>query len=251
MPLKNPPGCTDSRDDMRYRRSLLCVLVLIVSLSVPLCGQWQRGDLSTSTHLHVSTMRRAHPPHIEGDHVVLSYRPDRPVRHVGVAFARDSFGTVRDMVRNRHDTFFYLFKPEPGTDEIVYKLVVDGLWMTDPLNGDSIEGMAGSRLSRYRFVDAFPERPESPVVSDTGTVRLIYRGETGRRVYVTGDFSHWDPFLYRLEETEPGLYRGSFSFPSGVHLYQFVVGGRPISDPLNPLTAVRADGSTVSVVRVE
>lgn len=186
-----------------------------------------------------------------GGYIVFSYVPDHPVRHVAIAFEHDGYGRVRTLSRNEHGVYLYLLAPEPGMEEVVYRYVIDGLWMTDPFNPETAVDERGVKLSEFTFYGSFPEIPASPVITKDGTVELYYAGEPGRHIYLNGDFTHWDPFIYRLKETNPGVYRFSLALPPGVHRYQFVVKGQALTDPLNPLTAIRGDGRRVSVVVVE
>ncbi len=228
---------------------IVVVLCLFLLLPAPSRSQSIESP-DIETHIYLTTRASSEPPKILGDAVLFSYRPSLPVRHVGVAFRHESFARVWTFSINPHGVFVLLYRPPDGLTELVYRFVVDGLWMPDPKNAERVRQENGIELSRLSIEGAFPIEPESPIVGDNGVVRLSYRGAAGQRVYVSGDFSNWDPFLYHLKETSPGTYVLDLPLPPGLHPYLFVVNGDKTTDPLNPQTMVRGDGRIVSVIRV-
>ena len=120
-----------------------------------------------------------------------------------------------------------------GPGNYQYKFIVDGNWMIDPLNNNKVSDENGNQNS---FV----------VVAPNYTFRLKGYG-TAKRVNLAGEFNNWSP--EGLPMTKVGdewvcpVYIGR-----GKHLYKFIVDGKWIRDPNNPLWE---DGDNNSVLWVE
>ena len=236
---------------MRERSSPRYRILLVLLFAVVSAMAYAQKQVDIETHLRVRNATRAYEPVITGEHILFSYQPNHPVRHVAIAFSHESYAITHHLERNAHGVFIFLYRPPAGTEMVIYRYVVDGLWMVDPMNLSIVTDEKETKLSEFRFPAAFPATPTSPTVSPDGTVELYLTGAAGMRVYVTGDFANWDPFVYRLAETNPGTYRFSLPLPPGRHWYQYVIDGLYVIDPLNPKTATRDDGRRVSVVTVD
>jgi hypothetical protein len=120
-----------------------------------------------------------------------------------------------------------------GPGNYQYKFVVDGKWITDPANPNVIDDGKGNLNS---FI----------VVEPNYIFRL--KGQSAaKKVNVAGEFNNWSP--EGLSMTKIGnewvskVYLGR-----GKHLYKFIVDGKWMKDPANPLWE---DGDDNSVVWVE
>lgn len=107
-----------------------------------------------------------------------------------------------------------------GPGNYQYKFIVDGKWITDPSNPNIISDGKGNLNS---FM----------VVAPNYTFRL--KGYTrAKKVHLAGEFNNWSPD--GLSMTRSGnewicpVYLGR-----GKHLYKFIVDGRWMRDPANPL----------------
>jgi hypothetical protein len=224
------------------------IIVFVLASVAPSVGAEQAFDFAS--HLRIMELDDSGTPEIIGTKILFSYRPDLPIRHVGIAFAHESFSRVHDFTRTAQGIYVYLYAPEASVDRVAYRFVVDGMWITDPDNPQTIIDSTGTVMSVFRFSGVFPEALPGPRVSGKGEVELYYYGAPGKRIYLTGDFTNWEPFLYRLVEFSPGSYRFSLPMPPGVHRYQFIVDGATVIDPLNPEVVIRGDGRRVSVLVV-
>ena len=123
-----------------------------------------------------------------------------------------------------------------------YRLIIDGLWTVDPLNPITVRGPSGITVSRFPL----PARPEREAAPAPGTYRFSFRAPPGEIVTVAGNFNNWDPFMYELRETSPGLYSLTLPFPPGRFQYMFFYRGEMVADPANPRHIYARDGSYVS-----
>ncbi|MCW3110346.1 MAG: hypothetical protein JWQ09_4852 [Segetibacter sp.] len=107
-----------------------------------------------------------------------------------------------------------------GPGNYQYKFIIDGNWITDPANPNIVSDGKGNLNS---FM----------VVAPNYTFRL--KGYTGaKRVHLTGEFNNWSPeglaMVKAGNEWVCPVYLGR-----GKHLYKFIVDGKWIRDPSNPL----------------
>ncbi|MDR2313559.1 MAG: glycogen-binding domain-containing protein [Spirochaetaceae bacterium] len=220
------------------------------------------------------------------DHLLQVQAPDKPYvledaviftapssyRRVGVAFAHEGFSKVywfrKLMVSNENSgpwikekppadlyrdsgILFYIYRvPEELRGDLEYRLVIDGLWVRDPLNPhyrrDPNSGIV-------RSVVALPpiKRPDSPNRGPPGALTFTFYAETGETVTVAGSFNRWDPFMYELREVSPGRYTLSLPLPPGTYQYVFFYRGERRLDPNNPRRIYTREGKAANEASVE
>jgi hypothetical protein len=186
-------------------------------------------------------------------------------RRVGIAFAGEGFSRVHwfqklmvpvdaPLPRKTNDPstvfadsgiLFHVYTVPEDVREIEYRLVIDGLWTTDPLNPlqciDPASGIA-------RSVMVLPEIPRRPSTlgGSPGSLSFTFTAPPGERITVAGSFNRWDPFMYELQETRPGFYSLTLPLPPGTYHYVFFYRGSRILDPNNPSSVYTREGQTAS-----
>lgn len=230
---------------MSGKRSLISTVLML--LAVGLFAQ----DLGVV--LEVGSVERASAPRMMGDRVLFTYdfgsgRHDGRVHTVGIAFAHDDFSTLHAFERNDKDIYVFLYAPPEGVSTLRYRLIVDGIWTTDPSNPVSAEDRWGVRLSQTSIPDVDRTSTETPLVHADGTVEFVVNAQAGSTVSVAGTFNGWDPFMTPLRETSPGHFSRRLHLGSGEHLYYYVVNGLRLPDPGNSERKWHKDGIVVSVV---
>lgn len=201
---------------------------------------------SIGLHLHISGLKEARPPEVIEGYLVLSARGS--YRFVGAAFSHEDWRTVHAYEKNLNGVFV-LAVPVPYGEGVTtrYRLVVDGLWMADPVNPRKIRDPAtGVSLS---YMD-LPGRPRTVLgiwdPAGEGSATFHFTGEPGQRVTVAGSFNAWDPFIHELYEISPGVYELSLQLAPGEYRYVFVYRGQRVPDPLNRQLLYSVDGRPVS-----
>lgn len=102
-----------------------------------------------------------------------------------------------------------------------YKFKVDGQWILDPLNDEVVDNEFGTGNSVLN-------------VGDPATFTL--KGyENAENVFLTGSFNGWNGNDVRMEKTSNG-WTAKYYIAPGNYEYKFVVDGKWIPDPDNPLT---------------
>jgi hypothetical protein len=193
-------------------------------------------------------------------------------RRVGVSLAAEGFASVHWMRklmvsqdpqgasiprgRKAPDPYkdsgllFYVYQAPEELEEIEYRLVIDGLWTTDPANPlnrrDRASGIVKSlvMMPGDRREPVFQENPR-------GVLNFSFKGPPGETVTVAGSFNHWDPFMYELREYPEGLYTLSLPLPPGTYQYLFFHRGERYLDPYNFRRAYTKEGNAASEVVIE
>ena len=213
------------------------------------------------------TLQKPGAPVIYEDYVIFTASSD--LRRVGVAFAHEHFSRVywfRKLL-NPQDPIgapippgkkfpdpykdsglqFHVYQIPEEVKELEYRLIVSGLWVTDPANPkmrkDPVSGLYWSVLS-------LPPRIPSPDPL-RGLPKGLYfsfKGPPGETVTIAGDFNGWDPFMYELNEYPQGVYSINISLPPGKYQYVFFHQGQRFVDPYNPRRIYSRDGSAASEI---
>ena len=209
---------------------------------------------------------RPAPPEIIDDVVVFT--ASSSLRRVGIAFANEGFARVHwfrplmvtedplERIRRGRravpyrpaDIAFHVHEIPPGASRIEYRLIINGLWTTDPSNPHtSRDGISGSTVS----VLSVPQRAQHPGPSvRQGGLHLVFSAPPGETVTVAGTFNNWDPFMYELREGPPGIYSIHIPLPPGRYQYVFFHRGRRVADPLNPARVFSREGEVASEILV-
>jgi hypothetical protein len=188
------------------------------------------------------------------NYLLFTFRPEKKARHAGITFEHEDFSEIHVFSVNPHGVYYYLM-PIPEEESVSYRLVVDGVWLTDPRGQSVTGGYNGSRLSRFNIPRAFRPAGNMPILKPGGMAEFRIVLPPGRNVTLAGDFNGWDPYMTRLRE-QPGtegksLYSVTLRMCRGMHYYWFNVDGETLLDPSNPETARTRYGENVSVFTVD
>jgi hypothetical protein len=238
--------------DTQSMKSRFVFLCLLCALAPAL---WAQADDTYDREVIIAEINGLNEPYIKGDFIVFTARTHS--RYVGIAFDFEQFRVIHSYQKiNTRDIdneiissiYFYVLKIPEGVDSVSYKIITDGLWSIDPLNPHTkFDSAANSVLSTVRV-----PRQIIPVtrVTARGNVRFVYTGESGQKIQLGGSFTNWDPFIYEMRETRPGLYECELSLLPGTHYYNFYKGMAVVIDHTNPARAYTPDGKAASVIEV-
>jgi hypothetical protein len=144
---------------------------------------------------------------------------------------------------------FYAHQVPENIKDLEYRLVINGLWTTDPANPqsrrDAVSGLAYSVISMPpRKIDP------GPLKGPPGSLSFNFRGPPGETVTVAGSFNGWDPFMYELREGPAGIYTLDIPLPPGLYQYIFFHRGQRYLDPYNSRRIYAKDGMAVSEIEL-
>lgn len=195
------------------------------------------------------------PPKIIGNYIIFT--ANQSARFTGIAFDFENFVTIHPFHRlDTHaydDTIdssvlFYVATIPANTTQISYRLIVDGLWTTDSLNTSSYFNTDMQvQLSTIK-IPYKKENSTKAISSDI--VHFVYKGTSGQKIRLGGNFTNWDSWIYEMHEVKPGIYELDIPLPSGTWYYSFYSGSLALLDQNNPNHAYTSDGRTASVITV-
>lgn len=203
----------------------------------------------------VATITKPASPVVSENYIIFT--AEASPRFVGIAFDFENYQTIhpfqlrttKDIDENiRTSVLFFLLERPAKLKNISYRLIIDGLWTTDPNNPNKIyDPTSGVSVST---VNVGMLKPEITNATETDGVKFIYQGESGQQVRLGGTFTNWDSWIYELKETKPGFYELVLPLPEGTYYYNYYLGMNSIIDKTNPKKAYTADGRTTSVIEV-
>jgi len=203
----------------------------------------------------IREIEKPQAPVITDDYIVFT--ADTSARFVGIAFDFEDFQTIHPFqYLNTHDieggvtnsVLFYCYERSHQISQIKYRLVMDGLWTTDPNNPlkeyDEDINLYFSKVTDLGEIEIVTKQTPSD------STRFIYKGESGLDLKLAGSFTNWDPWIYTMCETKPGFYELNLPLPEGKYYYSYFVGLNPVLDNTNPVKVYTDDGRTANVIVV-
>jgi len=121
----------------------------------------------------------------------------------------------------------------PGRHE--YKFIVDGYWMEDPNNPNTVS-------NQYHTLNS--------VLDISKEVTFWLEGyDDAEKVYLAGSFNDWNPQGIRMRR-EGNTWLAKVELSGGKHWYKFVVDGQWMTDPENPIKEHDGKGNINSVLMI-
>lgn len=226
-----------------FKTKLAIILFILIATGI------SAEPVTVQLHFAITEAFEAAPPTVIDDHLVLTYKGSRNYRFVGAAFKHEDFKIIHPFYVNTNAVYILTYPLEEGTTSLEYRLVVDGLWMTDPKNQNIKTDQGGIRFSSF-IIPQKEGPPESPKLTDS-LITFQYRGARNQKVYIYGDFNNWDPYMYRMTEVPgTGSYSHSLRLSPGTYRYRYIVDGTSLPDPLNDEKILDIFGKTASVFTV-
>ncbi|MBQ7157891.1 MAG: isoamylase [Treponema sp.] len=203
----------------------------------------------------VSEMQGVRAPYQYGKYVVFT-APNNS-RYVGIAFDFEGYKQIHayklhkayDFEGEVTDSwFFYVLKKPKDVESISYRIVIDGLWTTDPTNTNTLyDTNTNLWLSHVNLPRVETKNTETV---PAGYTRFVCFAPTGQKIRVGGTFTNWDSWIYELKEVQRGKYQLDIPLPSGTYYYNYYRGITSFIDETNPEKGYTADGRIASRIVV-
>jgi hypothetical protein len=176
-----------------------------------------------------------------------NYKKTYPFRRI---IRKDEKGEPRkgDDGKVLDPVLFYIAEIPPGLRDIRYRIVIDGLWTTDPQNSNTAYDYANGMNVSIVPVQYYEVFQTQNVLKDQ--VHFTWEGTSGKTIRLAGSFNEWDPFMYEMTETSPGKYELTLPLPAGTWYYAYYDGTSQIPDTSNHNRVYTPDGRVASVVTV-
>lgn len=213
--------------------------------------------IESDIYLHmVSDIIRVAPPKLVDKYIIFTAKAD--ARHVGIAFAHENYAKTHSFRRLVPDKeagsvlleplLFYIMELPEDTECLKYRLVVDGLWTSDPVNHNEEFDMEMRMTVSTLTVP--PRHDIKTRIIDGRIIKFVYVGEPHKRISVAGSFNNWDPFMYFMHEKTDGVYEISLPLPKGTHIYSYFLGTKMCVDSTNPTRYYSVDGKVASMIEL-
>ncbi|MBR1720955.1 MAG: isoamylase [Treponema sp.] len=144
--------------------------------------------------------------------------------------------------------YFYILEIPKKISRICYRIVIDGLWTTDPNNKNVIYNEKENYSLSY--VDLPKAEIEITEKLDNGMTHFVCHAETGKVIRLGGTFTNWDSWIYEMKETAPGKYEIDLPLHPGTYYYSYYNGIRAFLDETNPNRGYSTDGRIVSSITI-
>ena len=206
------------------------------------------SSFDVENHYRLQNTEKASAPYVSGNVIIFSYKAEKGTQSVSLALESEKYRKFHTFSRNQFNIFI-LALPLPENQNIIrYRLIVDGLWTTDPSSPAETDAR-GIAVSEF-LIPSGTRKPSPGVIKQNGTTEFIYHGKPGDRVSLVGDFNRWDPYLTPMNESPvyPGVFSTKIKLPPGAKFYRFVVNGKEITDPENPFLSGNIWGERASVI---
>ncbi len=222
----------------------IIVLILILTISITL----QAKD-NLPLHLKIMSTDRLEEPQIWNGYIFLTASTENNPRFVGVAFDYESYSIIHPFVENEKSILIHTSRI-PEKEVINYRLIIDGLWIADPLGKNNTRDNNGIYISKLYPGIAETIKVIGPILKDTGHANFTLRSQPDSTVSLVGTFNGWDPYMSSMNEITSGVYSIDLRLKKGAHYYYFIVDGKKTMDPMNFSRAINREGEEVSRIIV-
>lgn len=135
-----------------------------------------------------------------------------------------------------------------------YRFRVDGFWLPDPTNPNSVFDSGREELSVFELSKDFISDEKYPLWLSNNVYRFQYFNTNVKAVSIAGSFNNWNPFSHQMQYMGAGVFQKDITLDSKkIYLYSFVADGIWILDDGNkqqyrnslgrPVNGFYADGS--------
>jgi 1,4-alpha-glucan branching enzyme len=153
------------------------------------------------------------------------------------------------MTKGKNGIWYY-FLAESEKDNIRYKYMVDGIWMSDPANPERDNDGNGSFLSIARGVRSEESKYVSYRICRDSAVEFRRWDDRARFTSIVGDFNNWNPENDILSRDGSNIWRLKKRLPKGTYRYKYIVDGQWLPDVYNARSASDTTGGVCSVITV-
>lgn len=169
-----------------------------------------------------STLEGVNPPCVDGNYIIFTAPAD--AHSVGIAFDFENFREVHQFQLYKTYSFegevtgkwfFYIAERPKKTARISYRLIVDGLWTTDPLNQNVLYDATDGYTLSYLDIDVV-----DPIITEkteNGLTKFVCFAESGQKIRLGGTFTNWDSWIYEMTEVAPGRYEIALPLHAGTY----------------------------------
>ncbi|MCK5867456.1 MAG: hypothetical protein KAG14_03575 [Mycoplasmataceae bacterium] len=211
------------------------ILLLVVFFAFLLCSfkivetdfNMYLGGTTDRLSVILQNATKSSSPQQLDNFVLFLNKPKEVARYIGISFQHENYGKIHLFSRQDAGVYYFLHPISGEYEHLDYRIVIDGIWGADKTHSNRVIDNHGHLISRISLDRSDLFKDVRPSVGENKRVLFQYRGQSGSRVYLNSDLGSWDPFLYRMTESDidPGLYKIEIRMTSGVHYYYYSENG--------------------------
>lgn len=244
---------------------------------VPAEAPTQKALSDTGLYETLAGLQGPVAPFSHGAYTIFVYYDAAKDSRVMASFANEQYSRLHPFVRlqSNASVMVYALPKKTEAQTIHYRLVVNGMWTRDEQNPFSTVDANGVRVSianakplpavnspsvdydgttkTARFY-LYLNTEQSSIVYDTSLTGIDTASIAHGPVYLVGDFTGWDPFLVRMQQSDSDahLYYADVTLGKGNYYYYFQAGNYDVLDPKNrSIAARRTDNLFVNTLAIE
>lgn len=221
----------------------LKVLFLTITLTLFL----HKSLLSQSQHFTESTNITSSP--IIGDESILFISTNQ-AKVVKLILESEGWKPINMNYDDRTKMWYYLYEKELKKGKYRYKIIVDGIVFTDPLNINKEPDGIGGFFSVFELKNDLEIFKKNPKNLGNGYYEFRYKNLDAQKVVISGNFNNWNPYELEMKREPGGLWKIKLYLPRGIYYYQFIVDDEITPDPSNLKTIRDKHGNMVNVLEV-
>ena len=187
-------------------------------------------------------------PFIQEDGIIFFYRGNAKTVVVAGDFNDWQPRLLMKKQANGMQTLTWNKRLKAGTYR--YKLIVDDIWIADPLNTNFIIDSSGQRVSTFTLDKDFIPHKRYPLHIGGEHYRFQYQDSKAQNVSLVGDFNNWNPYATALKYKGAGVFEIDIKLKPGFHVYCFVADDAWVPDPNNLRQYADETGTIVNVFYV-
>ncbi len=232
-----------------------------------------RQALSDSTLYNtLANIKGGREPFPYGKYIIFVYYDEHEDTRVNISFTYEKYSQIYQYTRLKSNPkiLVYVLVPPIGMFEIQYRMIVNSTWTHDIQNKNYILDSNGIKISTAKAAPLpasmlssviyntnsgiarfyFQKEEITQVLKDTFLDKITLENIHEKAIYLTGNFTEWDPFLIVMKETYPNsnLYYADVHLTPGTYYYYFQMGNYNLIDPKNNIISKRKNNSYVSTI---
>jgi 1,4-alpha-glucan branching enzyme len=143
--------------------------------------------------------------------------------------------------------WYYVWAENLPMGEYRYRLIMDDIFVLDPLNPATKPDGRGGFYSLLKLDKDFEVFKSNPRKVGKDLYEFVYKDLKASRVILVGSFNNWNPYQYEMTRYKGGIWKITIRLPKGTHYYYFIVDDEITPDPLNYNTVHDKFGNALNV----
>jgi hypothetical protein len=152
--------------------------------------------------------------------------------------------------KSLYDVLYLIIPYDINKEKLLYRLNVNGYWIKDPNNKNTLEDKYGTELSVIDIPQNVIYYQSTPVISNSDLsikkVSFHYYNPDAKEVNFVCSSDKWSQYSHQMEKNDDGYWNYSIDLKNGTYQYYFLVNGKKVVDIENHLKLWDEDVGEVS-----